>query len=407
MSSVSDIKVDFPIFDKYPNLVYLDNSATTQMPVSVIQSISDYYTYSKSNVHRSVYPLSYKSTTLYEDARNKVGQFINADSDEVVFTKNCSESINLVANILAYSDTKWRLDGDSEIILTDMEHHSNIVPWQIIAKRLGIKIKYLSIDKNGQLSIEQLKQLLNNKTAIVAITHISNVLDTVNPIKQIIELTHKYNAFVLVDAAQSISHLLIDVKRLDVDFLAFTGHKMLGPTGIGVLYGKRDILSQCEPFLGGGDMIEHVDKINTTYAKTPHKYEAGTPPIADAIALGVAVDYLNKIGLRNVDYYLKQLINYALTKFLSIKYITVLGSHSVKYRSHQISFIMDNVHPHDIAHILGDYEICVRAGNHCAQFVADRYGISASVRVSFYIYNSYEDVDKLLDKIDYIYKMFN
>lgn len=387
---VNKIRSDFPIFED-KSLVYLDSAATTQKPLQVINAISEFYSHSYANVHRGIYNLSIMATEAYHSAREKAQSFINAkDWRSIIFTRGTTESINLVA----YSWGRKNLKKNDEILITEMEHHSNIVPWQLIAKDTGAVIKYIPINKNGTLDLNDIDSLISERTKIVSIIYQSNVFGTINPIKTIIEKAKYVGAITLVDAAQNTPHEKVDVQDLDCDFLAFSGHKMLGPTGIGILYGKVEHLENMDPFLGGGDMINSVTMTESTWNEIPYKFEAGTPNIAQAIGLGAAIDYLNDIGLANIDEYLQDITNIALEKLNSIDCIEIYG-HQKGNSGSVISFNLEGVHPHDIAQFLDQDNIAVRAGHHCAQPIMDKLGVSSTIRASFYIYNTESDIDKL------------
>ncbi len=387
---VQKIRSDFPIFsDK--SLIYLDSAATTQKPKQVIDAVSNFYSNSNANVHRGIYDLSMKATEAYHSARQKVADFINApDWRSIIFTGGTTESINLVA----YSWARKNLKNGDEILITEMEHHSNIVPWQLVAEESGIILNYIPINTNGTLDLNNLDKLITNKTKLVSVIHQSNVFGTINPIKEIINCAKKVGALTFIDAAQSIPHSHVDVQDLDCDFLAFSGHKMLGPTGIGVLYGKTQLLNKMAPFMGGGDMINSVTMTKSTWNDIPYKFEAGTPNIAQAIGLGAAIDYINEIGLTNIHDYVKHLLNIALEKLRTIDGLTIYG-HQVGESSSVISFNLEGVHPHDLAQFLDQDGIAVRAGHHCAQPIMDKLGVSSTIRASFYLYNTEEEIDKL------------
>jgi len=387
---INKIRSDFPIFsDK--SLVYLDSAATTQKPQQVIDAVSYFYSNYNANVHRGIYELSMKATEAYEFARQNIAKFINApDWRSIVFTGGTTESINLVA----YSWARKNLQKGDEILITEMEHHSNIVPWQIVAKELGVILKYIPINSNGTLDLNNLDELITNKTKLVSVIHQSNVFGTINPIKKIINRAKQVGAITVIDAAQSIPHGHVDVQDLDCDFLAFSGHKMLGPTGIGVLYGKTGLLDSMPPFMGGGDMINSVTMTESTWNDIPYKFEAGTPNIAQAIGLGAAIDYINEIGLTNINNYVKHLLKNALEKLQTIDGLTIYG-HQVGESSSVISFNLESVHPHDLAQFLDQDGIAVRAGHHCAQPIMDKLGVSSTIRASFYLYNTEEEIDKL------------
>ncbi len=387
---VQKIRSDFPIFsDK--SLIYLDSAATTQKPKQVIDAVSNFYSNSNANVHRGIYDLSMKATEAYHSARQKVADFINVpDWRSIIFTGGTTESINLVA----YSWARKNLKNGDEILITEMEHHSNIVPWQLVAEESGIILNYIPINTNGTLDLNNLDKLITNKTKLVSVIHQSNVFGTINPIKEIIDHAKKVGALTFIDAAQSIPHSHVDVQDLDCDFLAFSGHKMLGPTGIGVFYGKTELLNTMAPFMGGGDMINSVTMTKSTWNDIPYKFEAGTPNIAQAIGLGAAIDYINEIGLTNIHDYVKHLLNIALEKLRTIDGLTIYG-HQVGESSSVISFNLEEVHPHDLAQFLDQDGIAVRAGHHCAQPIMDKLGVSSTIRASFYLYNTEEEIDKL------------
>jgi len=387
---INKIRSDFPIFADR-SLVYLDSAATTQKPKQVIYAVSDFYSNYYANVHRGIYELSMKATEAYHSARQKVANFINtSDWRSIVFTSGTTESINLVA----YSWARKNLKNGDEILITEMEHHSNIVPWQLVAEETGLILKYIPINSDGTLDLSKIDELITKKTKIVSVIHQSNVFGTVNPIKNIIDQAKQVGAITVIDAAQSIPHSHVDVQDLDCDFLVFSGHKMLGPTGIGVLYGKTELLDSMTPFMGGGDMINSVTMTESTWNDIPYKFEAGTPKIAQAIGLGAAIDYINEIGLTNIQNYVKHLLNIALDKLRIIDGLTIYG-HQVGKSSSVISFNFDDVHPHDLAQFLDQDGIAVRAGHHCAQPIMDRLGVSSTIRVSFYLYNTEEEIDKL------------
>ena len=402
LMDIEKIRKDFPILNVKVHgkpLVYLDNAATTQKPKVVIDAITDYYENYNANIHRSIHKLGEEATKAYEEAHRKVADFINADFEEVIFTKSTTESLNL----LAYSLTNQLKPGD-EIVISEMEHHSNFVPWQQLALKKNLKLKFIEINKEGLLDENSIKENITNKTKIVSLTHVSNVLGTINNIEEIGKIAHENNALMIVDAAQSVPHMPVDVKKLDCDFLAFSGHKMLGPTGIGVLNGKKELLQKMDPFLYGGDMIKEVTFENTTFNDLPWKFEAGTANIAQAIGLGAAIDYLNKIGMENIESYEKELVRYAYDKLSGIKEIEIYGP---KERSGLISFNVKNIHAHDTAQILDGEGIAVRAGHHCAMPLASKLGIVASARASFYLYNTQEEINKLVDGIKKVIEVFS
>jgi len=391
---MSDIKNQFPIFSSFKDkqFIYFDNAATTQKPSSVLNAINDYYTKYNSNVHRGVYNIAEVATNNYESVRDKIRRFINAkESKSIVFTKGATESINLVAN----SWGSKNLSKGDEILITEMEHHSNIVPWQIISKATGAKLKYIPI-KSGQLDLNDLDQYINNKTKLVSVIHQSNVFGTINDIEKIIQLSHKVGAKVLIDASQSITHKQIDVQDLSCDFLVFSGHKIMGPTGVGVLYGKSEILSDIPPFLSGGEMIDTVNMDETTYNDIPWKFEAGTPNIAQVIGLGKAIDYINDFGINNAEDLLDKLGDYLFNSLKNIPGITIYGSTS----SHIASFNIKDVNPYDLAMILDQYGICIRVGHLCAQPIMLKNNISSMSRISLYIYNDFNEIDFVMSKIN-------
>lgn len=393
------LRNDFPIFKKKINgkeLVYLDNASTTQKPYSVIDSITDFYTNYNSNIHRAVYQLAEEATELYEQSRKKIANFINVRPEEIVFTRNTTESINLIAHSWARSNLK----KDDGIALTEIEHHSNIVPWQILCQDIGTRLEYVGIDENGFLDLERMTELISSKTVkLVSLSHMSNVLGTIVPIERIIKIAHEHGIPVIVDGAQSVPHMPVNAKNMDCDFLVFSAHKMLGPTGVGVLYAKKEFLENMRPFMGGGDMIKEVFKFHTNYNEVPYKFEAGTPNIADVVGFGAAIDYLEKIGMENIRRHEISLTEYALESILSLKYVTVYGPRDPKFRGGVISFNIADIHPHDLATIMNDYGIAIRSGHHCAQVLMQRLDVPATSRASFYIYNTKEEIDKFVNAI--------
>lgn len=394
-----ELRNDFPILKKKINgrdLVYLDNASTTQKPYSVINSISDFYSNYNSNIHRAVYQLAEEATELYEQSRKKIANFINVRPEEIIFTRNTTESINLIAHSWARSNLK----KDDVIAITEIEHHSNIVPWQILCQEIGTRLEYVGIDESGFLDVEYLIELISSrKVKLVSISHMSNVLGTIVPIERIIRTAHQYDIPVIVDGAQSVPHMPVDVKSLDCDFLVFSAHKMLGPTGVGVLYAKKEFLEKMKPFMGGGDMIKEVFKFHTNYNEVPYKFEAGTPNIADVVGFGAAVEYLEKIGMENIRNHEIYLTEYALESMQSLKYISIYGPMDSKFRGGVISFNIADIHPHDLATIMNDHGIAIRSGHHCAQVLMQRLDVPATSRASFYIYNTKEEIDKFVDAI--------
>ena len=394
-----ELRNDFPIFKKKINgkdLVYLDNASTTQKPYSVINSITDFYSNYNSNIHRAVYQLAEEATDLYEQSRKKIANFINVRPEEIIFTRNTTESINLIAHSWARSNLK----KDDIIAITEIEHHSNIVPWQILCQEIGTRLEYVGIDESGFLDVEYLIELISSrKVKLVSISHMSNVLGTIVPIERIIKTAHQYKIPVIVDGAQSVPHMPVDAKNLDCDFLVFSAHKMLGPTGVGVLYAKKELLEKMKPFMGGGDMIKEVFKFHTNYNEAPYKFEAGTPNIADVVGFGAAVDYLEKIGMENIRKHEIYLTEYALESMQSLKYIIIYGPMDSKFRGGVISFNIADIHPHDLATIMNDHGIAIRSGHHCAQVLMQRLDVPATSRASFYIYNTKEEIDKFVNAI--------
>ena len=397
------IRKDFPILNVKIHgkpLVYLDNAATSQKPKSVINAVKDYYENYNANIHRSIHKLGEDATAAYEDAHKKAADFINADFEEIVFTKNTTESINL----LAYSLTQSLKPGD-EIAISQMEHHSNFVPWQQLAIKNNLKLKFIEINKDGTLNNESIKKNITKKTKIVSVTHVSNVLGTINDVEKIGKIAHNNGAFFIVDGAQSVPHMPVDVKNLDCDFMAFSGHKMLGPTGIGVLYGKKELLENMPPFLYGGEMIKEVKFENTRFNDLPWKFEAGTMNIAQAIGLGAAIDYLDKIGMKNIERHEKSIVNHAYEKLNEMKEIEIYGP-SAEKRSGLVAFNVKGVHAHDTSQILDGDGIAIRAGHHCAMPLHSVLGIAASARASFYFYNTEEEIDKLVEGLKKVIKIF-
>ena len=391
-----DIRKDFPLINQIIDgkpLVYLDSAATTQKPQVVIDSLSEYYSKYNANIHRGIYQIAEKATSEFEAVRDRVTSFINAeDRAEIIFTKGTTESINLVA----YSWGRKFLKPGDEILITEMEHHSNNVPWQLVAKVTGAILKYIPVNDDGEL--ENPRSYINENTKFVAVIHQSNVLGTVNPVEEIISRAHELGAKVLVDGAQSTPHLPIDVQEMDCDFFTFSGHKMMGPTGVGVLYGKKEILSEMDPFLGGGEMIKDVSMDTVSFNELPWKFEAGTPNIAQVIGLGSALDYINKIGLDVINHQGELLKEYALEKISKIEGVTIYGH--AQNRGPVVSFNIEGVHPHDLAQLLDQQHICIRVGHHCAQPLLTKFGITSSARASFYVYNTTEEIDILIQGIE-------
>lgn len=401
------IKTDFPILNQKINgqqMIYFDNAATSQKPQFVIDSLVDYYQNDNANVHRGIYELSERATNAYEQARDKVQNFIHAKKrEEVLFTRGTTESLNWLASTYGAENIK---QGD-EIIISYMEHHSNIVPWQQLAQRVGANLKYINLKADGTLDLADAEEKMSDKTKIVSVTHASNVLGVVNPIKELAQMAHQHGAIMIADGAQSAPHMVIDVQDMNVDFFAFSGHKMLGPTGIGVLYGKYDVLNKMNPAQFGGEMIELVDLHEATFQPLPWRFEAGTPNIAGAIGLGAAVDYLTNIGMTEIEAYEQSLVSYALPKIKKIPGVTVYGPQDSEHHSGVIAFNLDSVHAHDLATALDQEGIEVRAGHHCTQPLMRYLGIAATVRVSLYIYNTREEIDHFIDIIGKIKEYFN
>ncbi|AVI42281.1 MULTISPECIES: cysteine desulfurase [Bacillus] len=391
--NIKDVREQFPILHQQVNghdLVYLDSAATSQKPRVVIDAMNEYYRSYNSNVHRGVHTLGTRATDAYEGAREKVRAFIRASSvQEIIFTRGTTTALNTVAISYARANLK---EGD-EIVITHMEHHANIIPWQQAAKATGATLKYIPLQEDGTLSLEDVKQTITHQTKIVAVTHVSNVLGTINPIKDIAKIAHDHGAIIVVDGAQSTPHMQIDVQDLDCDFFAFSGHKMCGPTGIGVLYGKKDLLNNMEPAEFGGEMIDFVDLYDSTWKELPWKFEAGTPIIAGAVGLGKAIDFLNDIGMEEVSRYEHQLATYALERFKELDGATVYGP---QHRAGLVTFNLDDVHPHDASTVLDTEGVAIRAGHHCAQPLMKWLGVSATARASFYLYNTEEEIDQLI-----------
>jgi cysteine desulfurase/selenocysteine lyase len=371
--------------------------------LSVINSISDYYINHNANIHRGVHTLAEEATGLYETAREKIAKFINAKyASEIVYTKNTTESINLVVNTWGRSEL---LSGDL-VLLTEMEHHSNLVPWQMLAKEKDLELEFIPVLENGILDLLAFEQLLIRKPKIVSFTHMSNVLGTINPVKKMIESAHKHGAVVLVDGAQSVPHMVVDVQDLDADFYAFSGHKMLGPTGIGILYGKKEIFEKIPPFMGGGDMIRQVHLRTFLPNDVPYKFEAGTPPIAEVVGLSSAIDYLEKIGMNNIQQHEHVLMRYAYDRLYKMPGITIIGK-ELENRGGVIAFTVDGIHPHDVAQVLDSDGIAVRAGHHCAMPLHERFQLPATTRASFYLYNTEGEIEQMLISLQKVQKMFN
>ncbi|HXF86079.1 MAG TPA: cysteine desulfurase [Anaerolineales bacterium] len=404
--NVTEIRSHFPILQRTTHdgirLVYLDSTATSQKPLQVIEAMNEFYRRSNANIHRGVHTLAEEATALYEAAREKVARFINAPSArQIIYTRNTTEAINLVA----YSWARANLKAGDLIILTEMEHHSNLVPWHILQAERGVELEFIPVTEDGLLDLETYKALLSRRPKLVSFTHMSNVLGTINPAAEIIRLAHEAGAVTLVDAAQSVPHFKVDVQALDADFLAFSAHKMCGPTGIGALYGKLELLEAMPPFLGGGDMIKEVHLRSFRPNTLPAKFEAGTPAIAEAVGFGAAVDYLSAIGMENISAHEQEITEYALERLEEIPGVRVFGPNA-QHKGGVAAFTLDGVHPHDVAQILDRDGIAVRAGHHCAQPLHEKFGITATSRASFYLYNTKEEVDLLVNGIYKVKALF-
>jgi cysteine desulfurase/selenocysteine lyase len=403
---VGKIRNEFPVLSQMVNgkpLTYLDNAATAQKPRSVLDAVERYYREDNANVHRGIHELSRRATLAFEGARNRVAEWLGASkATEVVWTRGTTESINLVAST-------WGIDqlqeGD-EILLTIMEHHSNIVPWQLVARRTGARLKYIELDHEGKLRLDSLDELLTDRTRLVAMTHVSNALGTVNPVARVVQAAHARGALVLVDGAQAVPHMKVNVSELDVDFYAFSSHKMCGPTGIGVLWARKELLEEMSPYQGGGEMIGFVERDQSTWADVPHKFEAGTPNIAGAIGAAAAVDFMEQIGYKSIKEHETGLLRYALNRLAQIPDLTVFGPRDLQERSGVIAFALGDAHPHDIATILDSEGVAIRAGHHCAQLVMKHLGVSATARASFSLYNTTDDVDRLVAGLKVVEEIF-
>jgi cysteine desulfurase/selenocysteine lyase len=404
---VARLRKDFPILSREINgrpLVYLDSAASSQRPQAVLDAMNEYYERHHANVHRGIYVLAEEATALYEGARDTVAAFVKAeDRSEVVFTKNSTEALNLVARSLGDSG---RVKAGDEIVVTEMEHHSNIVPWQLLASRTGATLRWLGLTDEGRLDLSNLDEVVNERTRIVSFVHQSNILGTVNPLSQIVARARSVGALVCLDASQSVPHMAVDVRELGVDLMAFTGHKMLGPTGIGVLWARRSVLDELPPFLGGGEMIETVTMTGSTWAEPPHKFEAGTPNIAEAVGLAAAIRYLDDVGMDEVKAHEKALVTYALPALESVAGLRILGPRTAIGRGGAISFALADLHPHDVGQVLDELGIAVRVGQHCAAPVCARYGVPATTRASFHLYTTTEEVDALVAGLEHVKRFF-
>jgi cysteine desulfurase/selenocysteine lyase len=400
--SVAQIREDFPIFKKImrgdSRLVYLDSGATSQKPISVLDAERNFYLTHNAAVHRGSHLLAEEASEAYEGAREIVANFIGADPTEVIFTKGATESLNALAYSFGNSKdgSKFFLKAGDEILLSEMEHHANLIPWQELAKRTGAKLVWFNIDKEGRLDLSNIDELINSRTKLVCLTHQSNVLGTINPINEIVTRTHKVGALFVLDACQSVPHLPVSVKDLEIDFLAFSGHKALGPTGIGVLWGRAELLEEMEPFLFGGSMIESVTMTDATWAPIPRKFEAGVPNMAQAVGLAAAIQYLENIGMAQIAKHDQELTAYSLSEFERIPGATIIGPKNIENRGAVLSFTLDGIHPHDVGQVLDQYGIAVRTGHHCAWPLMKKFGIAGTTRASFYLYNDESDVDALV-----------
>ena len=398
------IKSDFPTLNQKisgNDLIYLDNAATTQKPVSVIEAVESYYKVMNSNIHRGVHTLSAKATEAYENARSRVAEFINAqDRKEIIFVRGATEAINLVA----HSYVKPILNEGDQIIISQMEHHANIVPWQIICEEKKAELRIIPINDKGELILSEFEKLINEKTRFVSINHVSNTLGTVNPVEEIVKITHSKNIKIMIDGAQAVQHMPLDVTKIDADFYCFSGHKMYAPTGIGVLHGRMVLLEGMPPYQGGGDMIKSVTFEKTIYNDIPNRFEAGTPNISGVIGLASAIEYLTKIGMENIYKHEKDLLNYATQEIKKIENVKVIGKASDK--TSVLSFVVDNIHPHDIGTIMDKHGVAIRTGHHCTQPIMDFYEIPATARASFGIYNSKQDIDEMINAIEKTIEVF-
>lgn len=409
-TDLSSCKKDFPIFERKVrggnSLIYLDSGATSQKPNSVIEAESNFYRTVNAAVHRGAHLLAEEASEAYESAREKVAAFIGAISNEVIFTKSATESLNIIAYSFGNPDSRINIKAGDQIVVTEMEHHANLIPWQQLAKRTGAELRWLSVTADGRIDLTNLDQIITKKTKIVAITHQSNVLGSILPVETIVKASHAVGALVVLDACQSAPHFALDIKKLDIDFLAFSGHKTLGPTGIGVLWGKYDLLEKLEPSLFGGSMVDSVTMESATWAATPRKFEAGVPNMAQAVGLSAAIDYLNQIGMHNIAQHEQDLTSYLLKGITSISGVKVIGPVDMKDRGGVVSFTVDGVHPHDVGQVLDQYGIAVRTGHHCAWPLMRKLNLVGTTRASLYLYNSKSDVDSLLESIEKVKSYF-
>ena len=401
MLNTKKIKKDFPIFSNNHGLIYLDSASTAQKPQVVIDSISSFYSTSNANVHRALYSIGETATESYENVRKKIRNFLDVpDSHEIIFTKGTTESINLVSNAWG----RKYLESKHSIVVTEMEHHANLVPWQIIARETKSKLKYIPIDESGNLKINTIENIIDQNTKMIAAVHQSNVFGTINPIDKLIHKAKSIGAISLIDGAQSVPHLKVSIKDIDCDFFVFSGHKIVGPTGVGVLIGRKNILEQMDPFMGGGVMIDEVSMEKSSWNQIPLKFEAGTPNIAQVIGLGIAIDYISGLGLENIYNHEQELLKYCLRRLKEINNIQIYGDY--KNSGGIITFNINGIHPHDLAKFLDTDNICIRAGHHCAQPIMNKLGVSSTARVSFYIYNDIEEIDLLIESIKKTVKIF-
>lgn len=409
-TDLSSCKKDFPIFERKVrggnSLIYLDSGATSQKPNSVIEAESNFYRTVNAAVHRGAHLLAEEASEAYESAREKVAAFIGAISNEVIFTKSATESLNIIAYSFGNPDSRINIKAGDQIVVTEMEHHANLIPWQQLAKRTGAELRWLSVTADGRIDLTNLDQVITKKTKIVAITHQSNVLGSILPVETIVKASHAVGALVVLDACQSAPHFALDVKKLDIDFLAFSGHKTLGPTGIGVLWGKYDLLEKLEPSLFGGSMVDSVTMESATWAATPRKFEAGVPNMAQAVGLSAAIDYLNQIGMHNIAQHEQDLTSYLLKGIIGISGVKLIGPVDMKDRGGVVSFTVDGVHPHDVGQVLDQYGIAVRTGHHCAWPLMRKLNLVGTTRASLYLYNSKSDVDSLLESIEKVKSYF-
>jgi cysteine desulfurase/selenocysteine lyase len=408
---VERVRKDFPILERLVHgdkpLVYLDNAATSQKPRQVLDALDDYYTAHNANVHRGIHVLAEEATALYEGARDKVAAFVHAsDRAEVVFTKNSTEALNLAANVLSWAGAPRGITAGDNVVITEMEHHSNIVPWHLVTQRTGATLSWFGLTDDGRLDLQDIDGVITERTKVVSFVLVSNILGTVNPHEAIIRRAREVGALVVVDASQAAPHMPLDVQALGADLVAFTGHKMCGPTGIGVLWGRQDLLEELPPFMGGGEMIDMVTMRASTYAGLPHKYEAGTPPIAQAVGLGAAVDYLSALGMDNVAAHEHAITGYALERLQQVEGLRIIGPTTATDRGAAISFALGDLHPHDVGQVLDELGIAVRVGHHCARPVCQRYGVPATTRASFYLYSTPADVDALVDGLAQVNRFF-